>query len=233
MRENTSPNQPPITGVVEHYDLLIDEADDPAHPQTDPFYDEGLLRAWLEQSDGPAFFQALGDVRGQAVLEIGVGTGRVARKMLELGCAFLTGIDVSPKTLERARRNLAAYSNIELLLCDVKAFTREGAFDAAYCIWAFFHIADQRRALANIVASLKPGGRLVLSLETSGKWLDYGPRRIRQYPVQPDAVVNWLAALHCRVEPPVVVYDAFTPKGEAGRVLTTVVSAIRDANSPG
>lgn|GEM_PF-2465961 len=131
--------------VARHYDLIIDEIDDPAHPVTDPFYDEGWMREWLEQADGPAFFQALGDVRGQAVLEIGVGTGRVARKVLELGCAHLTGIDISAKTLQRARRNLAGWPNVELVLCDAEEFRRESAFDAAYCVWAFFHIADQRR----------------------------------------------------------------------------------------
>lgn len=230
MNHKKSDGLPPVAGVTEHYDLLIDEIDDPAHPATDPFHDEGLLRAWMEQVDGPAFWQALGDVRGQAVLEIGVGTGRVARKVLELGCAQLTGIDVSPKTLERARRNLAAYPNLELLRYNAEDFRREGVFDAAYCVWAFFHIADQRRALANIVASLKPGGSVVLSLETGDEWLDYGPRRIRQYPVQPDLVVQWLYELHCCVDPPLAVYDAFA-KGEPAPIITTVVKATR-GNSP-
>lgn len=51
--------------------------------------------------------------------------------------------------------------------------------------------------MANIVASLKPGGRLALSLETVDEWLDYGPRRIRQYPVAPEQVAEWLEALGC------------------------------------
>jgi SAM-dependent methyltransferase len=223
--DNQSTDHTPIAGVVEHYDRMIDEIDDPAHLATDPFFDEGRMRAWMEQADGPAFFQALGDVRGETVLEIGVGTGRVARKVLEMGCDRLTGIDVSPKTLERARRNLAAWPNLELLLCDAEDFVREGAFDAAYCVWAFFHIADQRRALENIVASLRPGGRLVLSLETVDEWLDYGPRRIRQYPIEPEEVVNWLETLNCRVDPPVAVHDAFVPKGGGARLLTTVIKA--------
>lgn len=227
MNGKTTPGTPPIAGTAEHYDLLIDEIDDPAHPQTDPFYDKGLLRAWMEQADGPAFWQALGDVRGQAVLEIGVGTGRVARKVLEQGCAKLTGIDISSKTLERARRNLAAYPDVELLLCDAEEFIREEAFDAACCVWAFFHIANQRRALENIIASLKPGGRVVLSLETGDEWLDYGPRRIRQYPVRPDEVVHYLAALGCRVDPPVTVYDAFAPKDQPAPMFAAVVKAVK------
>ena len=230
MSDQTTPGTAPITSTSEHYDLMIDEIDDPTHPVTDPFFDEGWMRAWMEQADGPAFWQALGDVRDQVVLEVGVGTGRVGRRLLELGCAQLTGIDVSPKTLERARRNLAAYPNLELLLCNVEEFTREGAFDVAYCVWAFFHIADQRCALANIVASLKPGGRLVLSLETVDAWLDYGPRRIRQYPVPQDVVVRWLEELHCHVDPPVVVYDAFALEDTPAPIITTVVKATTPAS---
>ena len=43
-----------IVPAPEHYDRMIDEIDDPAQPMiTDPFYDTGWLRDWLEQSDGP------------------------------------------------------------------------------------------------------------------------------------------------------------------------------------
>lgn len=211
-----------------HYDLLIDEIDDPAHPTvTDSFYDQGAMRAWMEQADGPVFFQALGDVRGQQVLEIGIGTGRVAKKVLDLGCAYLTGIDVSSKTLARARHNLAAYDNLELVCCAAESFLRKEAFDLAYYVWAFFHIPDQQHALASIVASLRPGGRLVLSLEQVDEWLDYGSRQIRQYPVDPAQVAEWLTALGCRVAPLVEVTDRFGTSQER-RLFGTVLVAMKD-----
>ncbi|MHB9133385.1 MAG: class I SAM-dependent methyltransferase [Armatimonadota bacterium] len=213
-----------FTDVGQHYELMIDEIDDPAHPITDPFHDEGWLRDWLAQSDGTAFFQSLGDVNGKTLLEIGVGTGRVAKKMLDLGCAQLTGIDISPKTLERAQRNLAAYTNVELVLANAETFLRPNTFDLAYCVWAFFHIADQPRALANIIASLRMGGTLVISLEHVDECLDYGPRKIRQFPVTPEQVVEWLGKLGCLVEPPVMVYDAFV---KPPQVLTTIIKGIR------
>ncbi|WP_461368596.1 class I SAM-dependent methyltransferase, partial [Candidatus Darwinibacter acetoxidans] len=46
------------------------------------------------------------------MLEIGVGTGRLARRVLDMGCRTFTGLDTSAKTLERARENLAAYPNV-------------------------------------------------------------------------------------------------------------------------
>lgn len=193
---------------------------------TDPFYDTGLLAAWMELADSPVFWEALGDLRGKAVLEVGVGTGRVARKALEHGCACLVGLDISEKTLARAARNLAAWPNIELVHGDMEAFRRENAFDAAYAVWAFFHIADQRRALENLVASLKPGCRLVLSLEKSNPVLDYGPRKIVQHPADPAQVAAWLRELGCMVAPAVEVYDTVT-LGEEKKLFGVVVSAMR------
>ncbi len=210
------------TGVREHYERMIDEIDDPAHPAMDPFHDPPWMAAWLAQADGPAFFAALGDVRGWHALEIGVGTGRVAKKVLDAGCARLTGLDISPKTLARARQNLAGYANVELLEADIQSFVRAEAFDVAYCVWAFFHFEDQPRALANIVASLKPGGRLALSLEQSNAELDYGSRIIRQHPVTTAQVAAWLTALGCCVGPPVTVTDAFA---DGAPVLTTILRA--------
>jgi len=77
------------TTAAEHYHRLIDVIVAPSHPVTDPFFGEGCVRAWLEYAGGPNFFTALGDVRGLAVLKVGVGTGRMATKLLDRGCRML------------------------------------------------------------------------------------------------------------------------------------------------
>jgi len=199
----------PIVDTARHYDLLIEEIDDPVHPATDPFHDEGNMEAWMAQADNAAFYQALGDPHGKTMLEVGIGTGRVARKVLDLGCAHLVGLDISAKTLARARENLAAYPQVELHLCSAESFVRENTFDCTYSAWTFFHIQDKRRALANIVQSLKPGGRLVLSLETVDEWLDYGSRKIHQFPIPIAQYVDWLTDLGCTVAPVVTTNDSF------------------------
>ena len=202
-----------IVSVTEHYDRIIDKIDDPVQPTiTDPFDNTGWLHEWLEQSDGPAFWHAVGEVRGKTLLEVGVGTGRVAKKMLERGCARLVGIDVSAKTLARAGKNLATYTNVELLHADITEYRSEASFDLAYLVWTIFHIEDKPRALANIIASLIPGGLLVISLERVDDWLDYGSRQIRQYPVSPEELVAVLEECGCRVEEPVAVYDVMDVK---------------------
>ena len=81
-----------------HYDLLIEE-------NNDPFRDPPALRKHMESWDGQAFLDLMELDLSKTVLEIGVGTGRIAEKTAR-GCRHLTGIDISPKTIERAKENL-------------------------------------------------------------------------------------------------------------------------------
>ncbi len=210
-----------VSSTAAHYDRMIDEIDDPAQPMfTDPFFDKGQLRDWLEQSDGPAFWNAVGDVCGKTLLEVGVGTGRVAKKMLDRGCTRLVGIDASTKTIARARKNLADYANVELLHADITEYRNTVSFDLAYLVWTVFHIEDKPRALANIIASLNPGGRLVISLERVDDWLDYGSRKIRQFPVAPEELIAMFQDYGCRVAEPEAVYDTMAAHPS---LLTTII----------
>ena len=96
--------------VAEHYDLLIDEGDDPVK-------DPPALRAYMERWDGAPFIEALCPDRADEILEIGVGTGRLAARVAPL-CGGFTGIDVSPKTIARAAENLAGLQNVTLICGD-------------------------------------------------------------------------------------------------------------------
>lgn len=59
--------------VISHYDLLTDENNDPVN---DPL----PLREYMDTWDGPPFLDALHLDSTKSVLEIGVGTGRLAVK---------------------------------------------------------------------------------------------------------------------------------------------------------
>ena len=95
--------------TARHYDLLIDE-------NNDPFRDPAQLQEYMEQWDGKAFLDALKLTGKENVLEIGIGTGRIAAKAAPQ-CMHLTGIDFSVKTIERAKENLKEFPNISLI-CD-------------------------------------------------------------------------------------------------------------------
>ena len=57
--------------VITHYDLLIAEGNDPVH-------DPPALKEYMDRWDGSAFLEALQLSTEKTVLEIGVGTGRLA-----------------------------------------------------------------------------------------------------------------------------------------------------------
>ena len=165
--------------TARHYDLLIEEGNDPVR-------DPPALQAYMERWDGVSFLEDLELSPEKDVLEIGVGTGRLARRVCG-GCRNFTGIDLSEKTIGRAAENLKAFSNITLLCGNFLTFPLAETFHVIYSSLTLLHIRDKARAVCRIARLLRPGGRAVLSLDKSRSgFLDYGSRRIRVYPDDPD-----------------------------------------------
>jgi ubiquinone/menaquinone biosynthesis C-methylase UbiE len=87
-----------FVSISEHYDRLIDE-------NNDPVYDPKPLKEFMDKSDGQYFIDGLNLTPMKDVLEIGVGTGRLAMRVAGK-CNTFCGIDMSEKTVIRARKNL-------------------------------------------------------------------------------------------------------------------------------
>lgn len=173
--------------VAEHYDLLIDERDDPVK-------DPPALRAYMERWDGAPFIEALCPDRADEILEIGVGTGRLAARVAPL-CGGFTGIDVSPKTIARAAENLAGLQNVTLVCGDFLQFPFEKKFSAVYSSLTFLHIRAKRKAMQKAANLLNDGGRFVLSVDKNAqKFLECGERRVRLYPDDPQKTEEYLIA---------------------------------------
>lgn len=172
--------------VRTHYDLLIDEGNDPV-------LDPPALRDYMNQWDGDAFFDLLSLNGTQHVLEIGVGTGRLALRTAPL-CASLTGIDLSEKTLSRARAHLSAFKNVTLVQGDFLTHDFKNAFDVIYSSLTFMHLPDKQRAIDKVVSALRPGGRFVLSIDKNqADVLDMGTRRVKLYPDSPESITHALS----------------------------------------
>ena len=97
--------------IVSHNDSLIDENNDPVH-------DPEPLRDYIDKWDGPEFIKKMCLDEDKSVLVVGVGTGRLAVRVAPL-CGKFCGIDISPKTIKRARENLAEERNISLTCGDL------------------------------------------------------------------------------------------------------------------
>lgn len=115
----------------------------------------------------------LGDVRGLRVLDLGCGGGHNAVAMARHG-ADVTGIDVSTQMLKHARA-LAAAANVDVtfLQRDITALhatgpaheTKTEPWDLILSVATFHYIRHIDPVLAACAQRLRPGGRLVFSVD--------------------------------------------------------------------
>lgn len=160
----------------EHYDLLIKEGNDPLN---DPPFVQNYMNKW----DGQPFIDALNLSPENNVLEIGVGTGRLAKKVLETGCGRLTGIDLSPATIDKAKENLSGWNNISLVQGDFISYHFPQVFDIAYCSLTLFHFKDKRTFIKKVAGLLHAKGKFVLSIPKKRDIsINMGNREVELYP---------------------------------------------------
>jgi SAM-dependent methyltransferase len=97
------------------------------------------------------------------ILELAIGTGRVALPLAERGID-ITGIDISPEMVERLRGKRGGDS-IPVVMGDFTDVSVEGAFRLIYLVFnTLFALTDQEsqvRCFTNVAAHLEPGGRFV------------------------------------------------------------------------
>ena len=130
----------------------------------------------------------------RSVLELGVGTGLVAERVLaRLPEARLTGIDTSAAMLERARERLAAFGGrVALVEGDLGAPDElelgGGSFDAALAVQSLHHVDDAaKQRLFPWLGRVLDRGALLLVY-------DRVPHHAHGdlHPAPPEAQLTWL-----------------------------------------
>lgn len=175
-----------IVNLIKHYDKLIDE-------NNDPVYDSEPLKAYMDKWDGQGFINALKLDKTKTVLEIGVGTGRLALKAVVL-CNKFFGIDISPKTIEKAKYNLSQYQNVELICADFMTYNFENSFDVIYSSLTFMHIKEKQKCINKVYSILNLQGCFVLSIDKSqNEYIEYENRKIKIYPDNLTDVKRYIA----------------------------------------
>ena len=172
--------------VIEHYNKLIDENNDPAR-------DPKPLRDYMDKWDGQKFIDSMQLDKSKAALEIGIGTGRLAIKVAP-NCKSLCGIDISEKTIDRAAENLSMYQNIKLICGDFMSFEFEEQFDVIYSSLTFMHIRDKLSGIQKIASLLNNDGLFILSIDKNqNEFIDMGDRKIKIYPDNPNDIRSYLS----------------------------------------
>ncbi|MBX2982710.1 MAG: methyltransferase domain-containing protein [Flavobacteriales bacterium] len=101
------------------------------------------------------------------VLEIGCGIGTVTGLIAKATSkGSVLGVDISPKSIEHARRNLAKQRHVRLLVSDMSDFQENNRFDLVVLPDVIEHIpVEQHPALfATIAAHLAPNGRVLINV---------------------------------------------------------------------
>jgi ubiquinone/menaquinone biosynthesis C-methylase UbiE len=126
-----------------------------------------------------------------SVLEIGIGTGRIALPVLATG-RDVTGVDIAQAMVERLREKYAAlraaeperpWGALRVELGDVTALSfADASFDAAVAVHVLHLIPEWRRAVDEVLRVLRPGGALLIGQDVrleddvqwrmQGEWMD-------------------------------------------------------------
>jgi SAM-dependent methyltransferase len=137
---------------------------------SDPaFYDALAHRLVL----GPFFERIAVDVataapEGGRVLEVGCGPGRLSIRLARRHRLDVTGLDLDPAMIERARANADRPEDGEgprpsFLVGDVGSLAfPDGSFDLVVSTLSMHHWADPKAGLAEIGRVLRPGGRALV-----------------------------------------------------------------------
>ena len=155
-----------------------------------PVYD-----VWFPMTEDVPFYVGLAEEAEGPVVELAVGTGRVAIPVAELTGEHILGIDSSPAMLEIARaRTEEAGVDLELREGDMRDFELDEPAALVYCpARSLLHLptwADRRRVFERVATALRPGGRFAwnafvfdhaIAGRLDGQWSDEPVRYRNDY----------------------------------------------------
>ena len=122
--------------------------------------DTSLFNAYYAR---PAMIELAGDVGGRRVLDAGCGHGPLAQALQERGAA-VTGFDASPEMLRLARQRLGDDADLHLADLARPLPFADGEFDDVVVSLVLHYLEDWDAPLAELRRVLRPGGRLLLSV---------------------------------------------------------------------
>jgi len=153
------------TPIVAGIPRFVDEPDDPLSKRTQASFGYEWTHFTDWQQSGETNFNDyfagvdLKSLRGGTVLDAGCGMGRHARQLAPYA-ARVVAVDFS-RAIDQAARNVADLPNVDCVQADLLALPlADGVFSYVYSLGVLHHLAATERALAGLVAKVKPGGQL-------------------------------------------------------------------------
>ena len=122
--------------------------------------ESSLLNAYYER---PAVLELAADVQGRRVLDIGCGAGVLAEALMSSG-AEVSGFDASQEMIALARKRLGGSADLRVSRLGEPLPYEDDSFDDAVSSLVFHYLPDWSLALREVRRVLKPGGRLIMSV---------------------------------------------------------------------
>src|SRR5881398_3296856 len=126
---------------------------------TREFFDEVERHRYQDYAPWMPEVMGFNDFAGQQLLEIGCGMGTDLLQFAR-GGAQVTGVDLTPRSIEISRQHLALYGesgNFAIADCETLPFA-DDSFDVAYSNGVLHHTPDTAGAVGEIHRVLRPGG---------------------------------------------------------------------------
>jgi 2-polyprenyl-3-methyl-5-hydroxy-6-metoxy-1,4-benzoquinol methylase len=113
-----------------------------------------------------AMREALGEVRGKRILDLGCGEGRFSRMLAKRG-ARPTAVDLSERMIELAREEEGKEPlGIDYHVSDAAdvSFLKDASFDVVVAYLSLFDVPDYESAIREAARVLVPSGQLLFSI---------------------------------------------------------------------
>jgi ubiquinone/menaquinone biosynthesis C-methylase UbiE len=119
-----------------------------------------LFNAYYER---PAMLELAGDVAGRSILDVGCGAGPLSAALRDRG-AQITAVDSSSAMVALAQQRLGPDARVQLADLAKPLPFSTGEFDDVVVSLVLHYLEDWSGPLAELRRVLKPGGRLILSV---------------------------------------------------------------------
>ncbi len=100
--------------------------------------------------------------RGKRFMDAGCGMGRNSYWPMQWGADSCVAFDNDERSLARARETLKEFPAAHVVRKSIYDIDWKDEFDVAFSIGVIHHLERPEEALRNMVASLKPGGKLII-----------------------------------------------------------------------
>lgn len=122
--------------------------------------ESSLFNAYYER---PAMLRLVGDVSGRRILDAGCGSGPLSAAIRAKG-AVVTGFDVSAAMVDLARQRLGEDADLHVADLGAPLPFADAEFDDVVASLVLHYLEDWAGPLSELHRVLKPGGRLILSV---------------------------------------------------------------------